>query len=222
MRLAVRATVAVLSLVGLLGACGNQTDADPSVALFKSVTQGAQARLNKSAPAPSDSDIRAALEGVGTPILRVESEATRGFTFLAPLGNNQGIATWSSNEFQTVSMRDGVLLATRGFGPDIMAATAPPATQMARGAGMHNRTFIYLDGGDQTVRSQMTCTLSDAGAETVTILGLSYPTRRVTESCVGKRGKDKNDYWFSGGTILQSRQFLVPGQPGVVLQSVIR
>ena len=224
MTLALRIAPLALSLVALLGACGNQADMDPTAMLLRNLSQAAANRLGPQTAAaqpPSALELRAALADTGTAIIRLELLASGASTFMAPVAVNQGIRTWSTNERETVSMRDGVLLATRGFGSDIMSATAPSAAQIARGAGTYNRHFVYLDGADQVRKSPMTCTLSTAGAETITVLGLSYPTRHVVETCTGKMGTDTNDYWFRNGAILQSRQFLVPGAPGVKIQSIL-
>jgi len=224
MRRPLRAVASGLMLLAGLAACSNQTDTDPGVSLLRGLSQVAVAKLGPkqaAAPAPTDLQVRQALQTAGTPIQRLQVQASGLVTYIAPVATNQGVATWSSNERLLVSMRDGVIVSTRGFGSDIMAATGPSTAELARGTGTHNRLYTYLDGADQTVKAPMTCTLSTVGSETITILGLQGPALHVLESCTGKLGTDTNDYWFRGGRLVQSRQFLVPGSPGLLLQAVI-
>lgn len=213
-----------LSFAVLLGACGNESDMDPSSMLLRAASQAATARLaarSPTAPPPTDLQLRAALQAEGKPILRMQSMANGSVAFLAPVASNQGVQTWSTNERLLLSSRDGVILATRGFGSDIMAATVPSLAQIARGSGSHTRLHVYLDGADQPRKFTMTCTVSTVGAETITVLGLRYATRHIRETCDGKAGSGANDYWFQGGTLRQSQQFLVPGQSGLILQSIV-
>ena len=220
-----RPAVFVLFCAATVSACGNEADMDPGARLLKLLAQTATARVTggKSAPdaTPSDLDLRAALQEGGKPIIKLRNDNTGATAYLAPVAVNQGITTWSSNDRLTLSSRDGVLLATRGFGADLMAANVPTAARIARGGGTHDRLHVYLDGGDQTQKFTFTCTVATVGPEAITVMGLSYNTRHVTETCSGKSGTATNHYWFQGAQIRQSTQFLAPGVPGVTLQAVI-
>lgn len=213
-----------LCLTALLAACGNETDMDPGAMLVRTLSQVATSRMGGKAPGaqpPTDLQLRAALQGEGKPVIRLESVATGTVTYLAPIASNGGVQTWSSNERLTLSSRDGVILASRGFGPDIMAATVPSLSQIARGSGSHQRLHVYLDGADQVQKFAMTCSVSTVGSENITVLGLSFPTRHVRETCTHKSMTGVNDYWFHGARLRQSKQFLVPGQPGLLIQSIV-
>jgi len=216
----------VLCLTAMLAGCSNEVDVEPGAALFRTVAQTAKGAFGNrdapAAPAVDDLQLRAALQTEGKPILRVTFNNSGVSTFLGAIALNQGVRTWSTNDGLTVSTRDGVLLATRGFGRDLMAADAPSAAQLSRGTGSHPRLHVYLDGADQTRKVAMTCRVSSAGAETVAVLGLGYPTRHVVETCTGDAVSERNDYWFrSDGHLLQSTQFVVPGSPGVTLQAIV-
>ncbi len=224
--LILRRVVLALSSAAFLTACNDEADMDPGARLVKVVSSAAIARIKggKDGPAvtpPSDLEVRAALQAAGKPILRLTVEATGTTTFLAPVGLNRGVTTWSSNERVTLSGRDGVLQASRGFGADLMSAKVPSASQIRNGSGGHDRVHVYLDGGDQTQVFTFTCTLAPVGSERITVMGLSFVTSHVRETCTGTAGAFTNDYWFDGATIRQSVQALAPGVPGVTVQAVI-
>lgn len=226
MRLPVlRHTAAALCCAAIVSGCGNGSDVEPGARLLTTIGALAASRImggNSETDSPaSDLELREAFVEAGQKILRVEVEDPPADLFLAPVTQNQGITTWVSNERINLSTRDGVILSTRGFGSDLMAATVPTAAQIGRGSGSHDRLHVYLDGGDQTQKFTYTCTVATIGPQTITVLGLAYPTRHITETCVGKTGTATNHYWFQGSRIRQSVQYLVPGGTALKVSAII-
>ena len=166
--------------------------------------------------------LRTALEKAGQPILLVVNKTLNFAGLMAPYGMNGDVRTWATEQYVTLSTRDGIVVATRGFGPDLMSAAAPSLAQIAAGQGNVARRYYYLDGADQTRSFAYGCSLTRAGGETITILAKPYATSRITESCSGPAGSFKNEYWFDNRHILrQSHQFFRPEADDLLLQSVI-
>ena len=166
--------------------------------------------------------LRNTLQADRQPITLVMHPSLKYTNLMAPYGQNGDVQTWASMHYETVALRQGLLVATRGFGPDLMSSTGPSVAQISAGHGTTNRRYFYLDGGDQPHEFDYTCTLATAGAESVTVLGKPFATRKISESCVGPQGSFVNQYWFDHGTNLrQSRQMAVPGLESLVLQRVI-
>jgi hypothetical protein len=141
---------------------------------------------------------------------------------MTPLGSNSGVVTWANPEYQTISLQNGVILATRGFGSDLMSARVPTAQQLSAGTGTHQRVHYLLDGADQTISQSFTCQLSVSNNETIEILGLAYVTKKVEENCAGPSGNLTNTYWFdSQGLIRQSLQSRQSGVENMQLQAII-
>ncbi len=165
---------------------------------------------------------RKALEASGTPVMAV-SDPTLGIaTFMTPIGTNSGVITWANPAHQTVSTRNGVILATRGLVTDLMSADAPSAEQLRSGQGTYRRVNYILDGADRTRGLEMTCRLSVSKGETIAILGKSYVADRIDEVCKGAAGEMTNVYWFDeSGVIRQSRQARSPGVENLLLQAII-
>ncbi len=226
MRLPVlRHTAAAMCSAALLAGCGSGTDLEPGARLLTTIGALAATRMMSGTAEPdaptSDLETRRAFEEAGQRILQVEVDDPEALLFLAPVTQNQGITTWVSNERINLSTRDGVILATRGFGSDLMSSTVPSAALIGRGSGSHDRLHVYLDGGDQTQKYTYTCSVATVGLQTIAVLGLSYPTRHITETCVGKLGTFTNLYWFQGARIRQSVQYLVPDGKMLKVSAII-
>ena len=208
----------VLLMVLGIGGCGSDRDATAGARLLQTSMKGLFSGRAQPAPAVT----RAMLEAYSTPMIMAEIPALKLTTFLVPLAQNGDIETWSTADDKTISFRQGIMVATRGLGPDIMQAIAPTLAQLASGTGSHDRSYYYLDGADQTQRFDYHCTVAVAGTETITVVSEPHATRHVTESCAGKAGKFVNDYWFEGGVFLrQSKQLLVQPLGSVTFQRVI-
>lgn len=209
-----------------LSGCGSDSDAQDFAtqgALLSTAINGSKDRSSLGANNPAAlSALRAALEADGQPLYFVVNPVLGYSNLMAPYGRNGDVQTWSSTHYETVSLRQGMLVATRGFGADLMTATGPSLAQIASAQGLTNRHYFYLDGSDATRAFDYTCRRTSAGGETIQVLGRSYATRKVTESCIGPAGSFKNLYWFDQSAVLrQSSQMVVPGLDNLVLQRVI-
>ena len=219
-------TVALLALVG----CGNDPSASDLSDPIKLARAAMKARLESGSSAATLATLdpgtmamlRTALEKAGQPILLVVNKTLNFAGLMAPYGMNGDVRTWATEQYVTLSTRDGIVVATRGIGPDLMSAMAPSLAQIASGQGSVQRRYYYLDGADQTRSFAYGCGLTRAGSETIAILGKPYATSRITESCSGPAGSFTNEYWFDNRHILrQSHQFLAFGADDLLLQSVI-
>lgn len=215
-------TGAMLMAAIALSACGNDQNANAGTNMAKGVFQGlAAARKAKNAP-PTPPLTRADLAAFNQPIIKGEIASTGLTTYFVPSSDSNGVQTWRSAANESVSFRNGVLIATRGFGPDIMQSSAPSAATLASGAGSHDRSYFYLDGADQTQRIDYRCVLSNLGAETITVVERQHSTRHVQEQCSGKRGNFTNDYWFENGNFVRkSNELLVSEWGGITFSRVI-
>lgn len=199
---------AAAALLLALAACGSADNAQTASAFLGDFTRSV--RPGAAPAAPADLGLtRAALAGISTPVQLVSLDQSGISALIGPLGSNNGVDTWSSADNRSISYRQGIVVATRGLSGDLVSASVPTLGQIAAGSGSHNRVHFYLDGLDQTERQDFRCTLSSAGSETITIVGLGYPTRRIDEDCSGAAGSFRNSYWIEGGTNLrQSRQYV--------------
>ncbi|MEZ5799112.1 MAG: YjbF family lipoprotein [Paracoccaceae bacterium] len=74
---------------------------------------------------------RATIEKFGAPIMRATVPA-RGLDMLLSIREQHGnLVTWRRGRI-TFTFRDGVLIESRGLGPDLMSAKAPAAAALAK------------------------------------------------------------------------------------------
>lgn len=141
-------------------------------------------------------------------LLFVQVESDGRGTGFGRIATNLGTETYASLDGITLTLRDGVLLSTRGLPPDLMSSQAPPAHVIASGRGSYARSYQTLDGEDRTISQTYECHLRSEGQETLAIAGRSHATRVVDEVCIGDGSVFENRYWIDGrGKIRQSRQW---------------
>jgi hypothetical protein len=217
-----RMTLSTFLAAGLLLTnCGSDKTPDPAFSLLGSVVKKVTTPKSKEA-APRPATTRASLAKFKTPMIMAEIPQKGFFTFVVPYGKNGDVDTWASVDDKTISFRQGMVVATRGFGPDIMQSSGPSILQIASGAGSYPRNYYYLDGADQTQQRKYTCTLSNLGTDTITVVERQHTTRHVIETCTGESGNFSNEYWFENGTFLRkSKQLLTLEWGDLVLSRVI-
>lgn len=210
MSIAPRLVAAAIAL-SLLGACGNDKGGGNPVAA--AVGQMAKASLAKAkggkaaAAAPAAQPVtRADLAAFGKPILRIRAERLGQDAFLTIADEKSGVVTWTAQGAATFSLRDGILIQTRGLGADLMSADAPSLAQLTSGAS-YTRVYFFLGPDDVGTRRTYDCTAAPVGGETIDIVGKTHAVTQVTEVCTRTGGKVTNDFWIEGKTIRKSRQW---------------
>ena len=166
--------------------------------------------------------LRTSLATAGQPVLFIKVKSLSFVDLLTPFGLNNGVRTWSSAHKISVSMRDDVLVATRGFGNDLMSAVAPSLALISSGTGQFSRSYYELNGGDQMIRTDFSCTFSQSGNQTLNIFGVTYATRTVLEACAGPGNSFQNEYWFDqNGRLRQSKQYFAARNTSLLVQRII-
>jgi len=191
-----------------LAGCGNQSETSPVLRAMKGLATAMVRKGDAPPPAPIT---RADLAALKVPVIQGEMKSGNSTFYLVPIARQGAAETWGTSDDLTVTFRNGVLAETRGFGPDIMESTVPSLSQLQSGQGTHRRSYVYLDGGDQLRRFDYDCSIQNAGAETITVVGQQHSTRHVVENCTGKWASFTNEYWFeSSGKLRKSKELLVP------------
>jgi Group 4 capsule polysaccharide lipoprotein gfcB, YjbF len=208
--IASRLVAAALAL-SLVGACGNDKGGGNPVAA--AVGQMAKASLAKAkggkaaAGAPAAQPVtRADLAAFGKPILRLRAERLGQDAFLTIADQKSGVVTWTAQGAATFSLRDGVLIQTRGLGADLMSADAPSLAQLKSGAS-YTRVYFFLGADDGGTRRTYECAAATVGSETIEVVGKSHAVTHVAETCTRQGSTLTNDFWIEGNTIRKSQQW---------------
>lgn len=201
---------AAIVLVSLAG-CGNDTGAANPVA--SAVGQMAKSTLAKgkggkaaSSAAPAKVG-REELAAFGKPILRVRAEVLGQDGFLTIADTKGDVVTWTAQGQATFTQRDGVVIQTRGLGPDLMSAEAPTLAKLTSGAS-YPRVYYFLGEDDRGTRRSYDCVASTVGRETIDVVGKSHKVTHISELCSRPNSSVTNDYWVEGKMIRKSRQWV--------------
>ncbi|PKQ13232.1 MAG: hypothetical protein CVT70_04470 [Alphaproteobacteria bacterium HGW-Alphaproteobacteria-1] len=125
---------------------------------------------------------------------------------LGPVARTGDVTVWQTLDGITLSMRQGLLIGTRGLGDDLMSAEVDGVLALLRGASgegpvPHIRSRI--DGEDRTEFRSYQCK-RDAGAPDAGM-------RRVEVLCISPKDRFTNTYWLnSAGAVMRSRQWISP------------
>lgn len=203
-------------ILTLLSACGSEKQqASPLAQAMGVVAKTAISRASAKraggggqAPAPIT---RADLEKKGTPVLRAVVPARGADVLLTPSDVKGDVVTWSTSDGTTFTLRNGILIQTRGLGPDLMSAQAPSVGQLLTAGGTHQRLYYFLGADDQTTRRSYDCTVAITGTETIVIMERNHNVTHVTETCARPQGSISNEFWIEGSTVRKSHQLLSGG-----------
>jgi hypothetical protein len=214
-----------LSVAALFGlaACGSEPAQTDYVKAAADIVKLPASLLRAKAPtSPQGIGLtRARLSTLETPVDLVTFEQSGAQGVIAKVGDNQGVETWSSLNQKTLSFRRGVLVATRGLGPDVISAVVPSPEQLAVAGTAYRRAFVFLGDEDQPQTLRFDCQVSLIGPESLTIVERRYETRHLRENCTGPSGGFENDYWFESNLKLrQSRQWMGKEAGSAIIQQL--
>jgi len=130
------------------------------------------------------------------------------------------IVVWRTDDNITLAMRNGVLIATRGLGGDILSVNAQVSGDAPGPTGGGEKTFHIRTLDNKERHLSLVCDLTDLGPETIEIVGTRHATHRLRETCEGgtaagdadRSGRVTNDYWVDtrARLVWQSRQWAGP------------
>lgn len=222
---------AALALAGLVAGCGPEAQ-NPLTRLVGSLVGQGQdtAAPGQSAATVDPSRVLTAeyiASGSG-PLLLATLPSRDGYATLSPVGRNGAVETWRSADGIGLSLTPpGLLVATRGLGPDLMLAeTGAVVAALRAGEGDIRRVHRLLDGENHEDARAYDCRVVTETDEMIFLPGeQTRQTVRLREHCVPAAGQEDrkpfdNFYWtsFSGDVIWQSYQWLGPELGTIFLQ----
>lgn len=153
---------------------------------------------------------RALIDEAQMPLMLAEVKQHDVRATLIPIGQNGPVITWSAPDGTTLSLREGILVGSRGLSPDLMSAAVPSLNDLRAGKTF-TRSHYFLGHDDQTERADFTCSGQVIGQTVLEIFEHRHQVTQITESCTGPAGAFANDYWVeNGGEVRQSRQWVGP------------
>ncbi len=207
-----------------LTACGSDPEAQAGLSQVKAITKAVFSRGEvQTGPTPEEALI-ATLQSTSGPVAAIAIEAQGVALPFVEAGRNGPVQTWINGARQTISIKGGMIVATRGYGHDLMANDSPEIISLLakRQSGTQNREMYFNDGSDTNYRNVIPCTVTPAGRENVQTLNGLVGTTKMVERCVSGAFEVENTFWVNGsGKTLQSRQW-VSGGIGYVIVNHVR
>ncbi|SIT06205.1 Group 4 capsule polysaccharide lipoprotein gfcB, YjbF [Roseivivax lentus] len=146
-------------------------------------------------------------------LLYIAVEGIQTESTVQPAERLYGVINWRTlDNFSEISTRNGVIVATRSLGDDLMSADVTgtiAALQGRDGGDYYPRFHTMLDGEYQPYFESFQCIVESRAPETLTIIDRTYRTTRIEEVCATPERTVTNRYWVgSDGTVLRSRQWI--------------
>lgn len=210
-----KARTSLLLAAALLSAsaCGSDTGRrDALRALVPALEQaGAQ-----TAPGPTADEIARTVSPEVRAIfgdarlLVVTLEEAGVSSFAAESQTSGDVVTFSTLDGITFSFREGVLVATRGLGFDLMSADASGLRPLLATGGTYRREHRYLDGDERIASRVFTCEVT--------------PGPEVREACRGGGIDFENTYVpaSTSGMFALSRQWVGPERGPLIARDISR
>ena len=211
-----------LGLLAALSGCtgGNTANREDTQPVFTQLfSAGRQAISIRNARRESRPPLtRAALDTVGKSALEATLERSGIFAYLFIDTVRQDvhpgqITVWRTEDNITLSLRSGVLVATRGLGGDVLSTEVSLAQNRPGPTATSPRALHVRSGNAKATRFDLDCEIVDLGPDPVAIVEIVYPTRHLQERCsAAQGGQVVNDYWVDARSdiIWQSRQWAGP------------
>ncbi|WP_458792204.1 YjbF family lipoprotein [Yoonia sp. MH D7] len=207
----IRGAVCIVALTSL-ATCGPLNEESPAAGLSQMVkarfTGGAEP---VAAPAPALT--REAADANPGAFMLMSLAGAPEQASLVTAGVNGTKVTWIGTDQISITLENGLLVATRGFAEDMMAADISQVMNaLIDGGGTAVRRVEHLDGLDQISTQLLQCSIASVGIETVETLGKTSQVDRFDETCVSESVRFTNVYWINdAGVIVKSRQLVSRG-----------
>lgn len=198
-------------LAALLGvtACGPLAENQPVVSALRGIADAGSGLWQQESD-PRETLTRAVIDAASSDLLLSVPATADTATVYTKVSQNDDLITWISEEGDSLTLRDGLVVATRGLGNDLMGADLSQVHRvLVRGNGTVARLHEYLNGEDQIITRAYQCEVVTVRSDVIEIFEVKHQTRIVSETCTGETGGFRNLYWIdTAGMIWQSRQWV--------------
>lgn len=212
----IRIGLALSGLLALLGCSGGTAEAPLQVQVWQAGGAAIQART--AGPPPERPPLRRAdLDPLEGSFLEATLERRDALAYLSVNAERTDhlpgrITVWRTEDNVTLTTRNGVLIATRGLGGDVLSSSVRVEGVQPGPSGSGEQVMMIRSLEEEQVRLSLICDLVDLGPETIVIVERNHPTRHLQQRCSGGGGEVVNDYWVdsAAGLVWQSRQWAGP------------
>lgn len=173
---------------------------------------------------PQQVDVQKILSETTEPLAILSQEKTQVTILLRKVAQNGWHSTYASDDGQSLSLRRGIITATRGGGNDLMATELESSVALVSSTreGKSNRRMHYVNGDGERFSLSFDCEVLRGKREPFVSGLIATTTQLMVEQCKNDQYEFANTYLISSdGQVLGSRQWINP-QVGSVLFQMIR
>lgn len=167
-----------------------------------------------------------ALQSTDEPLSTLMIPSLKGSTVVRSIATNRAHEVWTpwgTIDRRTVTTKNGIIVATRGVGNDLMSADADGVINLVqrREEGTVQYVQRYLDGDFKIVEAKSTCEVTRGYDKFVELGEVNEPALQMFSSCISA-DRQFVDLFLVGrdGRILQLRQWVGPKLGFMVMQQL--
>jgi hypothetical protein len=148
-----------------------------------------------------------AIAAATEPLLFFELTEGSQQAIMSLAGRNGEVVTWSTADDRSISLLNGVLVATRGFGYDLMVADVSGTLAALNGSNREYEKFLsFLDGENRQLFQSFFCEMAGPEREVIDSFGRTVDVLKWTETCLGSQSELTSIFWVSQGLIYRTDQ----------------
>ncbi|MGR3272926.1 hypothetical protein DU478_01755 [Thalassococcus profundi] len=201
---------ALVGALPLLAACGSNTGERNPTEILSQTLQAAISGGPEVQPITTQ-QIATALGSTTEPIALVSLLDRTNQALVLRIESNGPYETFATSSRQSLTVRGGMITATRGLGGDLMSSEAEPLLALIQAGRGGTVPYVtrYLTGDDQTEVFRYTCSVRDAGTERVAGGVIDIQGRKLAVVCTGTGPSFENTFVIDrSGQILKATQYL--------------
>jgi hypothetical protein len=201
--------IGVLAAFGLMS-CGPLAEGGIATQLVE-IGSGIVNPKPVAAPPPAVASQEDILANPGK-FLRVNIRDLDRWDTMVAAGSNADRVTWVDSANISITVENGVLVATRGLPRDLMGSDVSQVwSALQAGGGVARRHHEFIDDQDNISARQLECNVALKGPEVLERLGQKVETMRFEEQCRAEELGFTNIYWLGrSGAIVRSLQAVSP------------
>ena len=201
-----------LGLMALLAGCGSPS-VDGTRPLSRQILDQSLALLKpkaaQAAPEPEVFTRASVTKDTTGPVILVSAPKLKAKASLNMIQENGPTRTYVSDDGIVLLLQHSLLAGSRGFGDDLMSSEHAAAHRaILKGSGRYERVLRHINSQNHLEAQALSCSLTDHGAETVTILGHKQGVLRRVETCDLAGRQIENIFWVAEETIWKSQQWV--------------
>jgi hypothetical protein len=210
-----------LTFIGCLALIGCSSDPNQSEFVRQAFTRNAEIE-----PDAEFSDLQSS--GAPAYVAGLQNKEGAYTLFVRQTINAKGEETWISLDHLSLGIKEGMIIATRGFGNDIYAADVDKtllALKVGRERAITEHFITPLSGSSRVERLAFRCLVTRVSRQSVP-LSVSYTadTDLFFETCRNGQIDFQNLFWVERGSrrIVQSRQWISKETGDIALRLVVK